>query len=144
MDHKLHPVMNIFILVVSICMVIFTTWKLYNLIYLKYNSNKADGVIVNYHSKEGEAKFRWNRKPVHAPVFSFKDEAGEEFNIITSNFKKRMKYKKGDNVVVYYNPDNPRNAEIDDSFPWTRYITILILGALGVYYTLLPILGNKS
>jgi len=144
MNYKLHPTMNIFILVVSIGMVVFTTWQLYQSINLKYNSNKTDGIITGYYTKEGEAKFRWNRKPVYAPVFKYTDENEEIHEVITSNYKKEMKYEKGDTVTVYYNSDSPKKAQIDDSFPWLRDITLFVFGILGVFFTLLPILGKKG
>ncbi len=144
MNYKLHPIMNIFILLVSIGMVVFSAWQLYHSLSLKYNSNKTDGIITGYYTKEGNAKFRWNRKPAYAPVFSYTNEKGEELEVITSNFKKRMKYKKGDSVTVYYNSDSPKKAQIDDSFPWKRNLILFVLGILGVYFTLIPILGNKG
>ncbi len=144
MNYRLHPVMNIFILLVFLGMVIYTSWQLYQSIDLKYNSLKTEGTITGYYTKKGNAKFRWNRKPAYAPVFLFTNEKGEELEVITSNFKKRMKYEKGDTVTVYYNSDSPKKAQIDDSFPWTRNLTLFVMGVLGLYYTLLPILGNKG
>ena len=55
-----------------------------------------------------------------------------------------MKYKKGDIVIVYYKSANPKKAQIDDSFPWKREIILWIMGLLGVYFTLIPILNNKN
>lgn len=136
--------MNIFILIVSLSMVIYLSWQLYESIDLKYNANKAEGTITGYFTTPGNARFRWNRKPVYAPVFSYNDKEGENYEIITSNFKKQMKYKKGDIVVVYYNSDNPKKAQIDDSFPWKREIILWIMGLLGVYYTLVPILNKNN
>ena len=119
------------------------SWQLYESIDLKYNSYKAEGTITGYYTKQGDAKFRWNRKPVYAPVFSYNDKNGEKYEIITSYFKKQMKYKKGDIVVVYYNSDNQKKAQIDDSFPWKREIPLWVMGLLGIYFTLIPILNNK-
>ena len=136
--------MNIFILLVSLGMVIYMSWQLYESIDLKYNSYKAEGTITGYYTMQGNARFRWNRKPVYAPVFSYNDKDGEKYEIITSYFKKQMKYKKGDIVVVYYNSDIPRKAQIDDSFPWKREILLWVMGLLGVYFTLIPILKNKN
>ena len=136
--------MNIFILLVSLGMFIYMSWQLYESINLKYNSNKAEGTITGYYTRAGDARFIWNRKPVYAPVFSYIDKDRAKYEIITSYYKKQMKYKKGDLVVVYYNSDNPNKAQIDDSFPWKREIVLWVMGLLGVYFTLIPILNNKT
>ena len=144
MNYKLHPLMNIFILLVSLGMFIYMSWQLYESIDLKYNSYKAEGTITGYYTMEGDAKFRWNRKPEYAPVFSYNDKDGEKYKIITSTFKKQMKYKKGDIVIVYYNSNNPTKAQIDDSFPWKREVLLWVMGLLGVYFTLIPIQNKKT
>ena len=111
---------------------------------MKFFAYKAEGTITGFYTMEGEAKFRKNRKPVYAAVFSYNDKNGEQHEIITSTFKKQRKYKKGDKVVVYYHLDTPKKAQIDDSFPWKREIIIWVIGLLGICFTLPIMLKSKT
>jgi len=143
MKNTLHPVLNVYILIVSLGIISYSIWQFYQLINLKYNASTAQGTITGYYTREGNAKFIWNRKPEYAPTFSFNNENHEEVNVIPTTYKKRMKYKKGDIVKVYYNKQQPSKAQIDDSFPWTRYIMMSITGLVGLFYTLSKYFGYK-
>lgn len=136
--------MNIFILLVSLGMVIYMSWQIYTSIDLRYNSDTTEGTITGYYKRQGDARFIWNRKDVFAPVFSYQTKVGKEIEVITSSYKKEMKYQKGDTVTVYYNPQKPEKAQIADSFPWTRHVVLLVFGILGVIFTLSPIFGYKT
>lgn len=135
--------MNIIVLLVSLSMTIYMSWQIYQSISLKYFSNKTEGTITDYFTRKGYVGLIGNRKSVYAPVFKYKDDYGQEHEIITTNYKRNMKYKKGDFVTVYYNSDNPKIAQIDDSFPWVGDIFLWTFGVLGVIFTLGPILNGK-
>ena len=120
------------------------SWQIYTSIDLRYNSDTTEGTITGYYKRQGDARFIWNRKDVFAPVFSYQTKVGKEIEVITSSYKKEMKYQKGDTVTVYYNPQKPEKAQIADSFPWTRHVVLLVFGILGVIFTLSPIFGYKT
>lgn len=143
MNKKIHPVLNLFLLFVYIFMVTYSGRLLINSLNLKYNSETVSGEIKNYYTRIGEARFIWNRKPVYAPVITFVTEAGQETEIITSTYKEKMKYKKGDVVTVYYNTDDPKIAHIDDSFKWFRDGVLFFIGLVGLCYTIPPVLDHK-
>lgn len=136
MKNALHPILNIFILFISLAILTYSIWHLYQLINLKYNSKTAQGIITGYYAREDNARFSKDRKNEYAPVFSFKNEKNEELTVITKTYKENMKFKKGDVVKVYYTEQNPDKAQIDDSFPWTRHIMMSLAAMVGMFYTL--------
>ena len=143
MKNTLHPALNVFMLIVCLGIFVYSSWQLIGLINLKFNSNTAKGVIKGYYTKKGDAKFIWNRDSVYAPVFTFINKNEKKIEVISNNYKKRMKYKKGDTVTVFYNENKPEKAQIDDSFPWTRHIMLTIAGIIGLFYTLSAYFGYK-
>ncbi len=130
-------------LIVCIGIFVYSSWQLIQLSNLKFKSNTTNATITGYFTRKGDAKFIWNRKPVYAPVFTYKTSNGKKIEVITNNYKKRMKYKKGDIVTVYFNENKPEKAQINDSFSWTRHIMLTIAGLIGVFYTLSPFFGYK-
>ena len=143
MKNALNPAQNIFILLVSLGILSYSIWQLYQLINLKYNSNSTQGTITGYYKREGNAKFIWNRKPEYAPTFSFINKDNKEVSVISTTYKKGMKYKKGDQINVYYDKQQPNKARIDDSFPWTRHMMMSLAGLMGLFYTLSKYFGYK-
>jgi len=139
MKTHLHLVLYIFVLLVSLVIVIYSSLQLYKSINIKYFSSTTQGTITAYNTKEGNARFQSNRVQVYAPAFSFLDDKNEEIKVVTKVFNKTMKYKKGDVVTIYYNPKNPKKAFLSDSFPWKRNIVLLCAGLICLYYSIRPL-----
>ena len=144
MSTPIHPAIRIFILIISVSMFIYSAWNLFQLLSLKYNALTTQGEITGYYTKIGEAKFTKNRKPEYAPMFVYQTKNEKQITVKTKYYKKRMKYKKGDNVTVFYNENKPENAQIEDSFPWKPYLLYLTYGIIGIILTVTPILNWKK
>jgi len=144
MKTKIHPAIRIFIFIISITMFIYSVWNLFQLLTLKYNALTTKGEIAGYYTKIGEAKFTKNRKPVYAPMFKYQTKSGKQITVKTKYYKKRIKYKKGDSVTVFYNENKPENAQIEASFPWKPYLLYLTYGIIGIILTVSPILNWKK
>lgn len=142
MKTPLNLVVYIFVLLVSIVIVLYISFQLYKNVNIRYFSNTAEGEITGYYTKKAHARFEKDRTPVYAPVFSFIDDENKEIEVVTQLFNETMKYKKGDAVTVYYNPNNSEKAYLNDSFPWTGRLVLLFFGVCGLLFTIPPILKH--
>jgi len=88
--------------------------------YVRNNQDSRSRAVIYYH-----------------PVVQFTDQQGKSQEFNTSEGSTSPKYRRGDKVTVLYEPDNPEFAVIDD---WGRYLITMILGGIGVVFTLFGIL----
>ncbi|CAM4253401.1 DUF3592 domain-containing protein [Zobellia roscoffensis] len=123
---------------------IYISLQLYKTVNIRYFSNTAEGEITGYYTKKAHARFQKYRTPVYAPTFSFIDDKNEEIKVVTQVFIDTMKYKKGEIVTVYYNPNNPKKAYLNDSFPWMGRLVLLFFGVCGLFFTIPPILNKRT
>jgi len=91
---------------------------------------KTEGVVVDF------AQHRSDENSItYSTVVEFKDQNEHIIRFSSSISSSSPGYHRGNQVTVFYNPDNPQEAQID-SFMENWFGTI-ILGGLGALFTLL-------
>ena len=68
-----------------------------------------------------------------SPVFSFDDNKGETHTIYSSSSSYPPSHSKGEKVLVYYDPTNPKKAKIDGFFSMWGLSAISGIVSIGNY-----------
>ncbi len=68
----------------------------------------------------------------YKPVVSFVDEKGDPFEFESSVSSNPPRYRKGQTVVILYDPENPQTAYIDDFV--SRWMTPLIMAVMSLIF----------
>lgn len=71
-----------------------------------------------------------DRNRVYYPVFSFTDRDGKDHSFKSNSGRYPPAYKKGDSVIILYNPEDPKQARTD-SFA-DLWLFPILGGVLGV------------
>ncbi len=91
-------------------------------VYLRLTGEKTTGIITSYNVTEGRNK--GGIYYTYAPVVSFKINNEEVSAIANLNSAKKQFNNIGDNVVIYYDKNNPERIMINNIF--SAYIDKLI------------------
>lgn len=135
MKNVIHPYLNLLFLFVFCCILIYAGNNLFRFYKHKKNATKVVGKLIDYSSKTGYAKLSKNRKTIYAPNFSFTTKKGEEVIINSINFNKEKAYNIGDNVPVLYLEENPKNAILENNYPYKKNIYLICVGFIGLVIT---------
>lgn len=131
--------------VILLIMMIYFSYRIIQLIQIKYYSNTTDGTITEYVTRESNAKFASDRKAEYAPVFVFNTVNGKVITIAGGHYLEAKQYKIGDEVKVYYNEKQPQQAYLDITMPWKRLIILWCVGFFGaailIYTYIKPIMS---
>jgi len=92
----------------------------------------APGVVIDLIKKERRSDNN-RRTLVYAPIVQFVDQNGNTQEYHSPHGSNPPDYKRGDKVMILYEPDNPEFAKMDD---WQRYIWVIILGIFGIAFSL--------
>ena len=137
MDKTIYSLANKFSFVIFILLTLFSCWKIYQLLNLKYQGEITTGVIIGYQSKKNNSFLEKNRVLVHAPIFKY-ENLNDSIKISSTVYDQVKKYEEGDIVQVCYSKNQLLKAQIKDSFPWKNNIYMLIIGIVGLLVTTLP------
>jgi hypothetical protein len=92
-------------------------------------AERSDGEIV---------EVEYGRRPgdstgMYRPVFQFTTKDGRTIRVPSKVRSSSASYRRGDKVVVLYDPGAPENAAIQGF--WELYLLPLVLGLIGVVFT---------
>lgn len=76
---------------------------------------------------------------VYFPIFKFDTDAGEAIQIKSSSGSQPPKYSEGETVSIFYSPDNPDDALLNDTF--SLYGGGIITGGIGIGFILISAFG---
>jgi hypothetical protein len=90
--------------------------------HLRAGAARTTGTVVNV----------LERGSIAARVIRFQTGTGEHVDFTASVKGKPGRYALGDTVPVFYAPDNPRFAGLDDV--WTRWLGTMLTGGLALVF----------
>lgn len=120
-------VFNIFLVIGLLCLT-GTFLICYNIKKFNNAAVKTNGTVVDLLAKDGR------RSVSYTPVVNYTDAGGHEHRYIPSFSSNPPGFSIGEKVGVYYNPKNPDEAKLDG---WGEYIGAMILGGLGLVFSLI-------
>jgi len=101
----------------------------------------APGTVINLiksvesrHSRDGFD--RRSSSIAYTPVVAFIDSRGRRQEMQSDVSSNPPAYKRGEQVTVLYDPDNPEFAVIDD---WHRHLAGLITGGMGLIFSIVAL-----
>ncbi|MFX1708965.1 DUF3592 domain-containing protein [Chitinophaga sp. CC14] len=115
---------NIF-LGIGLLMVAGASVIYYNIRQFNASAVKTSGTVVDLIAKG---------KRSYAPVVTYYDEAGVKHRYISSVSSNPAGYEIGERVGMYYDPKNPDDATIAG---WREYFGVIIVGGLGLVFSLI-------
>ena len=89
-------------------------------------------VLVTGEIIELAERKNFSRDILYAPVFTFRDRTGETHTVLSSIARALPAGDVGDRIAILYDPDNPKNAEVN-SFVSIWGLSIIV-GSLGVIF----------
>ena len=89
------------------------------------NAKHTDAIVV----KVVPVNYK-NGTQLHFAIIGFMDEKGEKYVIKSGETGSKKKYHIGDKVKVYYMPENPKNAKLDNSDLYGAVSTLAILATV--------------
>lgn len=116
-----------------------------NTVYLRLTGEKTTGVITSYNVTEGRNK--GGVYYIYSPVVSFKTNNEDVSAIANLNSGKEQFDNIGDNVVIYYDKNNPERIMINNIFSAyiDKLIGILIPMAMFIFpIGILPLMSVKK
>ncbi|MUH34689.1 DUF3592 domain-containing protein [Zobellia amurskyensis] len=132
-----NPIFKIFLLLVCLGLFGFGVWNIMNYLNFKNKALETKGIILGYHSKRKGHQGTFGNPIVHAPAFSYKPiNSMDSVKIQIHKHRKNKKYKIGQLVTVYYNPNKTKTALLNDSFNWSLYIGFIVVAIIGFYIVL--------
>jgi hypothetical protein len=94
----------------------------------KTSAIKVEGEVIELIERNSE-----EHGLMFSPVFSFEDTKGDTHTIYSSSSSYPPSHSKGDKVVVYYDPTNPKKAKIDGFFSMWGMSAISGIISIGNY-----------
>jgi|SRR5690554_876413 len=137
MAKTIYALANKFAFVIFVLLTLFSCWRIYLLLDLKYGGEVTTGVIIGYQTKKSNSYLNKDRKLIHAPIFQYSN-LNDSIKISTTVYNEIKEYEIGDTVQVCYKKDNLTKAQIKGLFPWRNNIYMLIVGIVGIFVTTLP------
>ncbi len=113
--------------------------------FLSYKSSKAlttngietQGLIIDIIKRVNEStdpNGGYTRSITYTPKIEFEDLQGHKQTFISNYSSSRLQWKKGDQITIIYNPDNPKQARIKRF--WPLYGLSIILAFIGATFSL--------
>jgi hypothetical protein len=94
---------------------------------------RAEATVVEMVEQSGD------NGVMYAPVYTFKDQAGQEQKVHSRCSSYPPAYHVGDKIAVLYRPSSPRDAQIQSFFDMWGWMAIV--GGIGIVYGIIgPIL----
>lgn len=137
MDKTIYALANKFAFVIFVLLTLFSCWRIYLLLDLKYVGESTTGIIIGYQTKKSNSYLNKNRKIVYAPIFKYYN-LNDSIKISTTVYDEKKEYEIGDTVQVCYKKDKLSKAQIKGLFPWRNNMYMLIVGIVGLLVTTLP------
>lgn len=125
---------NIMVGVFLIMAVINPLGGIVNAAYLRITGEKTTGIITSYGMTENATK--GGIYYTYSPIVSFKNFGNEVSAIANFNDSKKQFNNIGDDVVIYYDKNNPQKIMVDNIF--SAYIDKLIKILIYVSIVVLP------
>ena len=72
-----------------------------------------------------------NNSMTYSPVFQFKDQSGKIHTIQSASSSNPPSYEIGEEVKIFFNPENPKEAKLDGIFDLWGASIVLGIVALG-------------
>lgn len=120
-------VFNIFlgfgIVMLIISLIIFFSVKKFNA-----SAVKTTGTVIDLIAK------RDSKSTTYSPVVTYNDKAGIKHRYISSVSSRPPAYNIGEQVEIYYNPNDPDDAKING---WWQYFGVLITGLFALIFGLI-------
>jgi hypothetical protein len=118
----LYPFFGIFAIAGLVCGVVGFS-MLYSRYQLMHEGVKTTGTVTN---------LNWSKNTV-APVVGFEDEWGNALEYHSAFYTNIDPYELGQEVVIYYDPNNPKDATLDGEGweGWFPLIFLLTHGGVG-------------
>ena len=91
------------------------------------------GVVKTFRLSEGS-----EGGSTYCPLIEFITKEGETITFDTRMCSSKKPYEAGEAVKVFYDPQNPQKAQVDDF--WSKYLLTTIAFVLGVVFTLFTLL----
>ena len=121
--------MGLFFLSVGIGLFVACYYWYHHATWLFFEGEEASGKITNYTVTE---RYRFDDPDIHHAVFEFKTDRGVRVVVEDLLGSDSIDYGVGEEVTVYYNPLNPRQAAISSFI--TFFLPLLFFGLLGVAF----------
>lgn len=90
------------------------------------NADVAEGTVIKKH------KYRSSKSFQYSPVVLFTTKKGEQIEFISSLSSNMSIYHKGDKVKIFYDANDPYNAEINGFL--ALWLAPLIVGVFGIVF----------
>lgn len=120
-------VFNIF-LVIGIVMLTVSLIFFYNVKKFNASAVKTNGTVVDLIAKRG------SKSTTYSPVVTYNDEAGVKHRYVSNVSSSPAGYGIGDQVEIYYNPNDPDDAQIAG---WRQYFAVFITGVFALIFGLI-------
>lgn len=136
---------SVFLVIFLLVVVMGPITAIGNTAYLRLTGEKTTGVITSYNVTEGRNK--GGVYYTYSPVVSFKTNNEEISAIANLNSGKEQFDNIGDNVVIYYDKNNPERIMINNIFSEyiDKLIGILIPMAMFIFpIGILPLMSVKK
>jgi len=120
-------VFNIF-LGVGIVMLTITLAILFSVKKFNDSAVKTSGTVIDLIAKGG------SKSTTYSPVVTYNDKAGVKHRYVSNVSSSPAGYNIGDQVEIYYNPNDPDDAKIAG---WREYFGALITGLFALVFGLI-------
>jgi len=123
-------------LLIGVGLLLGSAWLFHQEATFEATAQSTSGTVINllkgvetHRNRDG-----FSRSSVYyKPVVAFTDGQGQVQEIHSTSGSNPPTYKRGEQVAVLYDPDNPEFAVIDD---WRRHLAGMILGGIGLLFTI--------
>ena len=107
--------------------------------YLK-SAKSVEGTVIKLLPIEDD-----ENNTTYAPVFEFKDQAGQSHVIESSLGRNPPAFEKGQKVEVLYDPASPQNAKLNEFFSlWGVAVIVGFIGMLSLIFGLILFFIKKE
>ena len=113
----------VLLIVASVCLVVAVGFAINTTLFLR-TAVRTTGTVVELRSRA-----RVGDRTTYAPIFKFRDVAGNEHRIESNVSQRPCPYSVGMTVPVLYRADDPNSALIDRF--WELWILPVVLGIVG-------------
>lgn len=112
---------SVFLLLFGFSFVAFALVLILRRLYKMKKSVKTTGVVMNVETSQGTQNEYGGRSTLFKPTVRFQTADGRVIDYTPTLSNNTSNYRVGENVPIYYDPQQPQNAIIDiTTFGWFR------------------------
>lgn len=130
---KVFSIFNYVFSIIGACLLVGAIYLYINKQAFLEKAETTQGTVVEMIPK------RSKDSTTYSPVISFTTKTGQQITYTSSVSSNPPSYEVGENVQIFYDPADPKDAEINGFF--SLWLGVIILGFVGIVFFLIGSLG---